>query len=232
MKKILLSIIFLGIIAGVSMASKASALSLINDKLIQEAECTSNCTLNTFISLGVNLSEIILGVVGALTLAMFIYGGVKLILSGGSSEKVTEGKNIILGSVVGLLIVFGSYSIINFVINDVFEAKVNNDGTLQNAFTGEAPKDTFKQEDDTCSKKGGTCKSPCALGDITINDSGYCGKTKQFCCKTGSVECANNGVETCAPVCGGTGTECIVSEKTCSGSIPQKCCRLGAGCSY
>jgi hypothetical protein len=230
MKKILLIVMFLGIImGGVFMASETRALSLLDDTLIQEAACTGKCTLNSFISLGINLSNIILGVVGALTLVMFIYGGVVLVLSGGNSEKVTKGKEIILGSVVGLLIVFGSYSIISFVINDVFEAKVNG----QNAFTGEAPKDTYiKQTENACSKQGGTCKKPCALGDTTLNDSGYCGKTSQFCCKTGSTECANNGFETCAAACGGTGTDCVISGKTCSGSVPQRCCRLGAGCSY
>lgn len=110
---------------------------LLSDSLIQDAECTaSNCSLNTFIALGVSLSNIILGLVGALTLAMFIYGGVVLLISGGNSEKISKGKEIILGSVVGLLIVFGSYTIITFVVNDVLGAT--------SKFTGTTPGDTGK----------------------------------------------------------------------------------------
>ena len=215
------------------MASKASALSLINDKLIQEEECTSNCTLNTFISLGVNLSEIILGVVGALTLAMFIYGGVKLILSGGSSEKVTEGKNIILGSVVGLLIVFGSYSIINFVINDVFEAKVNNDGTLQNAFTGEAPKDTMQvQIGDVCKNNGGECQSSCAGATVKVKDC----RLGQVCCMPTVTSCNEAQGFRCSepahtlPLCSGSVTsgcyECEVPSCTQGTGLVSHCCRF------
>ena len=219
---------FLGIImGGVFMASETRALSLLDDTLIQEAECTGKCTLNSFISLGINLSNIILGVVGALTLVMFIYGGVVLVLSGGNSEKVTKGKEIILGSVVGLLIVFGSYSIISFVINDVFEAKVNG----QNAFTGEAPKDTYIQKI-SCEKDNGQCKSVCTASiDIEIPDTdGYCHKKGEKCCavsRDARELCQASGEpEICADNCGEA--YCYINLKSCRNG--KKCCKNISGC--
>ncbi len=73
-------------------------------------------TVNDFVRVAVNVSEIILGIVGSLTLLMFIYGGVTLIFSGGNKEAVDRGKKTIIGAVIGLIIVFSSYTIIQFTL--------------------------------------------------------------------------------------------------------------------
>jgi hypothetical protein len=73
-------------------------------------------TLNDFLLIGINVSDIILGVVGSLALLMFVYGGFMFLISSGNSEKVTKAKGIIIAAVVGLAIVFASYLIIQFVM--------------------------------------------------------------------------------------------------------------------
>ncbi len=75
-----------------------------------------NYTLDDFISLLIGASQIILGLVGSLALLFFIYGGVIFLISGGSSDRITKGKTIIQNAVIGLLIVFLSYAIIQFVM--------------------------------------------------------------------------------------------------------------------
>lgn len=77
---------------------------------------TGNYTLNDFIKLAINISRWILGITGSLALLAFIYGGFTFLLSGGSSEKVAKGKQIIFGAIIGLIIVFASYTIIQFVL--------------------------------------------------------------------------------------------------------------------
>ena len=74
-------------------------------------------TLNDFVRVGMRVTEIILGIVGSLALLMFIYGGLMFIISSGSSEKVTKAKEIIIGAVIGLVIVFTSYMIIQFTMD-------------------------------------------------------------------------------------------------------------------
>ncbi len=59
----------------------------------------------------------ILVVVGALTLLVFIYGGVEWLQSGGSEEKVRAGTQAMLFAVLGLVIIFASYGILNIVIS-------------------------------------------------------------------------------------------------------------------
>jgi len=82
-----------------------------SENQLSASEC-GNYTLNDFIRLAVNISKWILGIVGSLTLAMFVYGGVLLLLSGGSSDKVDKAKKTMVAAVVGLAIVLGSSLII------------------------------------------------------------------------------------------------------------------------
>lgn len=90
-------------------------------------ECTKCCklkptagagdyTLNDFMNKVVGLARWILGITGSLALLFFIYGGVMFLISGGNSERVTKAKQIIIGAVIGLIIVFTAYMIIGFVM--------------------------------------------------------------------------------------------------------------------
>jgi len=89
-----------GLLTGISCAGKDGA----------------TCELNEFAQVAVNVAKWILGIVGSLALLMFVYGGITLMISGGNSEKVTQGRQIIIGAVVGLAIVFASYMIITFAL--------------------------------------------------------------------------------------------------------------------
>jgi hypothetical protein len=75
--------------------------------------------INDFMVLAINVSNWILGIVGSLTLVMFIWGGVMFMISSGASDKVGQAKKIIVAAVVGLIIVFSSWLIINFSITTI-----------------------------------------------------------------------------------------------------------------
>ena len=130
--------------------------------------------LNSFVGLGVNVATFILGIVGALTLLMFVYGGFTWILSGGSSDKVKKGKDIIIGSVIGLLIVFSSYMIIQYVVNDVFNSTTK--------FTGSPPPSTTQQKvpGDDCRSNNGRCSDVCSRQESRIGKSDCPGE--ETCC--------------------------------------------------
>ncbi|MFA5109748.1 MAG: pilin [Patescibacteria group bacterium] len=76
-------------------------------------------TVNDFVSLAINVSKWILGIVGSLSLVMFIYGGFMFLISAGSSDSISKAKKIIIAAVVGLIIVFSSYLIIKFVLSSI-----------------------------------------------------------------------------------------------------------------
>ena len=72
-----------------------------------------------FVILAINISKWILGIVGSLSLIMFIYGGFTFLISAGASDKISDAKKIIVAAVVGLVIVFTSFLIIQFVMGSM-----------------------------------------------------------------------------------------------------------------
>lgn len=88
-----------------------------------------NCgryTLDDFLSLAVKISDWILGFVGSAALLFFVYGGMLFVMSGGSSDKVDQGKKMIFGAIMGLILVFSSYLIIQFVMSSLGFVKAEN----------------------------------------------------------------------------------------------------------
>lgn len=67
--------------------------------------CCGDCTLDNFLGLGINIANIIFKYLGIVALILFIIGGLRWITSGGSSEKIAQGKRIITAAVVGIVIV-------------------------------------------------------------------------------------------------------------------------------
>ena len=68
-----------------------------------------------------NIINAILGVVGSLSLLMFIYGGLVWMTAAGSKEKIQKGKDILVWSTVGLVVIFMSYAIVKFVLTDLIQ---------------------------------------------------------------------------------------------------------------
>lgn len=89
-----------------------------------------NYSLNDMTQVLINVSDWILGVVGSVALLFFVYGGFVFILSGGSEEKVKQGKQILIGSIIGLFIVFGSFLIIKYA-EKFLGTQYTEDDTLQ-----------------------------------------------------------------------------------------------------
>ncbi len=65
------------------------------------------------------ITSIALYIIGAISVIMLVWGGLRYILSGGDSKKITDAKNTILYAIVGLVIAFLSYAIIGFVLNAI-----------------------------------------------------------------------------------------------------------------
>lgn len=71
--------------------------------------------IGVFVEMGINIADYLFGIVGALALLMFIYGGIMMVVSGGNPERVKKGTDILVTAVIGLIIVFGAYALIKFV---------------------------------------------------------------------------------------------------------------------
>ncbi|MBN2884437.1 hypothetical protein JXE04_00750 [Patescibacteria group bacterium] len=85
---------------------------------VNKYDC-GNYDVNDMVMIAVTAAKWILGIVGSLTLLMFIYGGFLFLVSSGSSEQITKAKNVLIAAVIGLVIVFSSYLIIKFVLSSI-----------------------------------------------------------------------------------------------------------------
>lgn len=73
------------------------------------------CHLNDIVQTFVNFMRLLLGFVGSAVLVFFVYGGLTWVTSGGNTTKVQKGKDIVVNSVIGLIIVFGSFTIVQLI---------------------------------------------------------------------------------------------------------------------
>jgi hypothetical protein len=68
-------------------------------------------------SLFKTITNILLFLIGAISVIMLIIGGVRYVVSGGDSSAVTGAKNTILYAIVGIIVAILAYALVNFVIN-------------------------------------------------------------------------------------------------------------------
>jgi len=130
-KKNIFLLIFLGLfLANVSLVYGAGIIPEANGKSCDAGSATycGNYEVNDFVRLGISVSRWVLGIVGSLSLVMFIYGGIMFLISAGSADSVSKAKKIIIAAVIGLIIVFSSYLIIQFVLRSM---GLTWDGTIK-----------------------------------------------------------------------------------------------------
>jgi hypothetical protein len=59
------------------------------------------------------------GIAGTIALIMFVYGGITLIMSGGESAKVANGKKILVNASIGLILIFSAYTFVSSIIGAI-----------------------------------------------------------------------------------------------------------------
>ena len=104
-------------IAVIALASgSVSALTL--QEGAEAARC-DGCPTDLFGDTGVfkQITNTILYIVGIVAVIMLIIGGIRYVTSGGDAKKVTDAKNTVLYAIIGLVIAFLAFAIVNFVIS-------------------------------------------------------------------------------------------------------------------
>jgi hypothetical protein len=56
-----------------------------------------------------------MGVLGSVTLVMFVYGGILWMTAAGDSARTEKARSILVWSSLGLAVIFASYAIVKFV---------------------------------------------------------------------------------------------------------------------
>ena len=93
-----------------------NATSLV-DASSAKCQDDGSCELNDIWKIVVAGTNILFSIIGTVVLVMFIYGGFTFMTSAGSKERVTKGKTIIIQSIIGMAIMFLSYTIVGFIFS-------------------------------------------------------------------------------------------------------------------
>ena len=65
------------------------------------------------------ITNTLLFIVGALAVIMIIFGGIRYATSAGNASSVTAAKNTILYAIVGLIIAFLAFALVNWVLGSL-----------------------------------------------------------------------------------------------------------------
>ncbi len=119
MKKFVKYILPVLLIVGVAVAIMAPEVSALTLREGAEAARCDGCPSDLFGDTGAfrQVTNTILYIVGIIAVIMLIIGGIKYVVSGGDSKKVTDAKNTVLYAIIGLVIAFLAFAIVNFVIS-------------------------------------------------------------------------------------------------------------------
>lgn len=114
--KLIVPVLIIAGIIGVMLVPEVSAMTL--QEGAEAARC-DGCPSDLFGDNGVfkKITNTILYIVGIIAVIMLIIGGIKYVISGGDSKKVTDAKNTVLYAIIGLVISFLAFAIVNFVIS-------------------------------------------------------------------------------------------------------------------
>ena len=68
------------------------------------------------------VTNILLYIIGAVSVIMLVIGGIRYTVSGGDSSQVTSAKNTILYAIIGIVVALLAYAVVNFVLTNLVGA--------------------------------------------------------------------------------------------------------------
>ncbi len=118
-----------------------AALVVPCDTTIENGQFTDPCTVDKFVEQFIILSQYALSIVVVLGMLMMVYGGVQFITAAGRPAKVEEGKRVIEGTIIGIIISMTAFVIVNFTIaavtgSAVASHSINPFGAIARVFSG------------------------------------------------------------------------------------------------
>jgi len=73
--------------------------------------------VNDLLILLINVAKFLFSIIGTAAFAFFVYGGFTMVLSMGNSDKVKSGRETLVAAVIGLVIAFSAYVLVDVVLD-------------------------------------------------------------------------------------------------------------------
>lgn len=87
------------------------------------------CSVSDIVQLFLNAATVIFGISGSFFILTFVIGGFTWLTSAGASGGLQKGLNIMRDAVVGLIIIFAAYIIVNSTLSLVTKGTLPDNGT-------------------------------------------------------------------------------------------------------
>jgi len=120
---LLVPVLALGVSVVAPLAQPASAADDLSISGGAESAKGNDQSSDLFGSSGVfrTITNVMLFIIGAVSVIMLIIGGIRYTVSGGDSAAVTGAKNTILYAIVGIVVALLAFAIVNFVLGQFTE---------------------------------------------------------------------------------------------------------------
>jgi high-affinity K+ transport system ATPase subunit B len=99
----------------------ASATDVINQGAGQA--CGTSCNQVQLTDILKNVTNTLIFLIGALSVIMIIFGGLRYVISRGDSKQIETAKNTIIYAVGGLVVALVAYAVVFFVTGSIGKAK-------------------------------------------------------------------------------------------------------------
>lgn len=131
-------VLLLGLVLTAIITPQITHAKLVVDCTAQAVDPISKktyteCSIADFLRQFVVISQYGLGVVGVLAVGMLVYSGFEFITAAGRKDKIEHGKQILLGTVIGIAISLTAFIIINTAVTAVSGTTTKNSS---NPFSG------------------------------------------------------------------------------------------------
>ncbi|MFH1947084.1 MAG: pilin [Candidatus Magasanikbacteria bacterium] len=100
-----------------------------SDTLLGQAVGKTGVSETDITQVGGNVLKVALSTVGLIFFIIIFYGGFRWLLARGNEEEITKAKNTVIGSIIGLLIVLGAYSVTLLINNRLIKGQTGTSGT-------------------------------------------------------------------------------------------------------
>jgi len=101
-------------LASATLLALAPIAAQAQIKLLPACTDSGNCGITDILGVFINLAEFLLGIVGAVALGYFVYGGFVFILSRGNKGEVDRAFGILRSATIGIAIIFLSGVFVRF----------------------------------------------------------------------------------------------------------------------
>ncbi|MGE5298190.1 MAG: pilin [Acidobacteriaceae bacterium] len=132
-------LIFVAVLAAVAVLTIPSATLLAQGLVPTQCQRGSNAadiencnSVSFLVQMVVNVINRLLQAAGVVAILFVLYGGMRMMLSGGNPSAIAEGKSTTMNALLGLVIVFTSYIIIQFVVQWMTQGQLNLNQLMQN----------------------------------------------------------------------------------------------------